>query len=213
MPPALPPLLPQPPSPALPFAFCHLMSLIRNCLVNRISHGNLWSPPIHFVMLFILFCDFLLVLDGPGPPREINSSSSFDSASRAGAGAALRASAGPGSLRRAVPPTPGGFLRLGFFQCNRGAFQGTWANKRKCPRTLVLFAACARPKLRWLRGGLKPGEAGSALLHAALRPVPGLPSSGFTSRKTACETGPLVKNYSRCSSSHQPCRTARVRGS
>lgn len=73
---------PRPPAPRPPFpsAFCHIMSLIRNCLVNRISHGNLESPPIHFVMLFIPLGNFLPALGVSGPPRELDSSSFLDSA-------------------------------------------------------------------------------------------------------------------------------------
>ena len=52
------------------------MSLIRNCLVNRISHGNLSSPPIHSVML--LSCNFLLVSEALDHLRNIHSYLFFD---------------------------------------------------------------------------------------------------------------------------------------
>lgn len=82
------PLTPPPPgpapSPALPSALRHIMGLIRNCLVNRISHGNLESPPLHFVTLFILFCNFLLELGVSGPPREMDSSSVLSGAGGVG---------------------------------------------------------------------------------------------------------------------------------
>jgi len=76
-------------------------------------------------MLFILFCNFLLVLDGSGPPREINSSFSFDSARAAGAGGAGGAGgcpagqprAGPGSGAQSCPrPLPGQCLLLHVFR-------------------------------------------------------------------------------------------------
>lgn len=124
-------------------------------------------------MLFILFCNFLLVLDGSGPPREIKSSTAFDSASVAGAG---RRSAGkprpwPWVQTAELSPPPGEFLLLGLFQCNLVVLRVKDTNKQKCLQTLVLLTACTREKLQWLRGRLKAREANSTLVCAHANPI------------------------------------------
>lgn len=90
-------------------------------------------------MLFILFCNFLLVLGGSGPPREINSSS-FGSASVAGDRGMLHGQA------PAPWPPPRGFLLLllllrALVQWKCVTPEVAYANKPKCPQTLLAFSA------------------------------------------------------------------------
>lgn len=68
---------PLPPTPLLP-PFKDIMSLIRNCLLNRISHGNLLSPPIHSVSSCLVSCNFLLISETQDHLRDINSYLFFD---------------------------------------------------------------------------------------------------------------------------------------
>lgn len=71
-------------------------------------------------MLFILFCNFLLVLDGSGPPREINSSSSSSGgASVAGAGEGASA----GSATELPPRNSCSSVCFGKSRCHRGVRQ------------------------------------------------------------------------------------------
>lgn len=127
-------------------------------------------------MLFILFCNFLLVLDGSGPPREIKSSTAFDSASAAGAGCRSAGKPQPWPCVQTVelcvcPPPPGEFLLLGLFQCNLVVLRVTDTNKRQCLQTLILLVACTCEKLQWLRGRLKAREVNSTLVCAHANPI------------------------------------------
>lgn len=74
-------LSPTSSSPIL-LPFKGIMSLIRNCLPNRISHGNLLSPPIHSISSGLMSCNFLLISEALDHLRDINFYLFFDPLTR-----------------------------------------------------------------------------------------------------------------------------------